>query len=63
MSGVEITRSKSNFPLFTVSAKSSLPTISAPAASASFAFESLANTATLTVFPVPSGKFTTPRTI
>src|SRR6478672_11790948 len=46
-----------------VSIRSSAPTTSAPAALASSALAPLANTATLTVLPVPLGRLTTPRTI
>ena len=62
MSGVAMTRSKSTLPPLTVSNRSSAPTMSAPAAFASSAFLSRANTATRTVRPVPAGRFTTPRT-
>src|SRR5690242_1182087 len=61
-SGVAITTSKSMNPPFTFSARSSKPTMSAPAA---FAFSALApwvNTATRTVLPVPRGSTTLPRT-
>ena len=43
-------------------ARSSKPTVSAPAALAIFAFSPSANTATLTVFPVPFGRTVEPRT-
>ncbi len=61
-SGVAITTSNSMKPPFTFSARSSKPTMSAPAF---FAFSALApwvNTATRTVLPVPRGSTTLPRT-
>src|SRR5690606_4331265 len=63
MSGVAMQRSNSILPLWIVSIRSSAPTISAPAASASSALAPRANTATRTVLPVPLGRLTTPRTI
>ena len=42
---------------------SSVPTTSAPAASASVAFSPAAKTMTRAVLPVPFGRFTVPRTI
>src|SRR5574344_870099 len=59
-SGVAIKTSKLIFPAWISSAKSSFPTISAPAAFASSIFTPLAKTATLTVFPVPFGRTTAP---
>src|SRR5712692_8883408 len=61
-SGVAITTSKSMNPPFTFSARSSKPTMSAPAAFAFSAFAPCVNTATRTVFPVPRGSTTEPRT-
>ena len=61
MSGVAIARSKSIWPACTFSARSSAPTMSAPAASASLARSPRANTATRTVLPVPCGSMTVPR--
>src|SRR6056297_675348 len=63
MSGVAMQRSKLISPPCTVSMRSSAPTMSAPAASASSALGPRANTATRTVLPVPLGRPTTPRTI
>src|SRR3569623_33758 len=63
ISGVAMQRSKSIVPPWTISIRSSAPTTSAPAALASSAFAPLANTPTRTVFPVPYGSVTTPRTI
>ena len=63
ISGVAIQRSNSIVPDCTVCIRSSAPTMSAPAALASSALASLANTATRTDLPVPFGKPTTPRTI
>ena len=60
-SGVETTASKSKRPLATSSINSSDPTMSAPAARASSARSPPAKTSTRAVFPVPCGKFTTPR--
>ena len=56
-------RSNSIVPPWIVSIRSSAPTMSAPAASASSAFAPRANTATRTVLPVPFGRVTVPRTI
>ena len=54
ISGVATTTSKSNQPSFWIfGTNSSPPTKSAPAASASATLSPLANTSTLTVFPVP----------
>src|SRR5450432_2506405 len=61
-SGLAITTSKSICPAFTFSAKSSNPTISAPAALAASAFLPCVNTATRTVLPVPWGITVEPRT-
>src|SRR5690348_12318760 len=61
-SGVAITTSKSMKPPFTRSARSSKPTMSAPAAFAFSAFAPWVNTATRTVLPVPRGSTTLPRT-
>jgi hypothetical protein len=63
MSGVAMQRSKSIVPFWTMSTRSSAPTISAPAALASSALSPRAKTATRTVRPVPFGRLTTPRTI
>ncbi len=63
MSGVAMQRSKLISPLFTISNRSSAPTISAPAFFASSALGPLANTATRSVRPEPLGSETTPRTI
>ena len=56
VTGVAITTSKSSSPFLIFSAKSSIPTASAPASNASFACSASAKTATLQVFPVPAGK-------
>src|SRR6202042_2494505 len=61
-SGLAITTSKSICPAFTFSARSSKPTISAPAALAASAFLPWVNTATRTVLPVPCGITVEPRT-
>src|SRR5712671_1823385 len=61
MSGVAMARSKLISPACTFSARSSAPTISAPAASASLARSPRANTATRTFLPVPCGSITVPR--
>src|ERR1700723_269209 len=61
-SGVAITTSKSICPALTFSARSSKPTMSAPAALAASAFFPWVNTATRTVFPVPCGMTVEPRT-
>src|SRR5436305_7577939 len=60
-SGVAIATSKSVKPPCTRSARSSAPTTSAPASSASLALSPLANTATLTSLPSPLGSATVPR--
>src|SRR5271156_1337403 len=61
-SGLAITTSKSICPALTFSAKSSKPTMSAPAARAASAFLPCVNTATRTVLPVPCGITVEPRT-
>jgi hypothetical protein len=61
MSGVAIATSKSVKPSCTFAARSSAPTKSAPASSASLAFSPCANTATLTDRPVPCGRKSVPR--
>src|SRR5580698_7310262 len=61
-SGLAMTTSKSICPALTFSAKSSKPTISAPAALAASAFLPWVNTATRTVLPVPCGMTVEPRT-
>src|SRR5580704_14367175 len=61
-SGLAITTSKSICPALTFSAKSSNPTMSAPAALAASTFLPCVNTATRTVFPVPCGITVEPRT-
>src|SRR5450631_349569 len=61
-SGLAITTSKSIWPALTFSAKSSKPTMSAPAALAASAFLPCVNTATRTVLPVPCGITVEPRT-
>src|SRR6266436_4426823 len=61
-SGLAITTSKSICPAFTFSARSSKPTMSAPAALAASAFLPWVNTATRTVLPVPCGMTVEPRT-
>ena len=62
-SGVAMAISKLMLPAFTCSARSSKPTTSAPAASASLALSPCANTATRLVLPVPCGSTSEPRTI
>ncbi len=62
-SGVAIAASKSRKPPWIFSIRSSLPTTSAPAATACSAFSPTANTATRAVLPVPCGRLTVPRTI
>ena len=57
-----ITTSNSILPPLTVSARSSKPTMSAPAAFAACALSPCANTATRTDLPVPEGSTTEPRT-
>src|SRR6201987_3959559 len=61
-SGLAITRSKSISPAFTLAARSSSPTMSAPAAFATSWFLPEVNTATRTVLPVPCGITVEPRT-
>ena len=62
MSGVATTTSKSSHPSFWIfGISSSPPTKSAPAAFASSAFASFANTRIRTFFPVPCGRTTAPR--
>ena len=61
-SGLAITTSKSICPALTFSARSSKPTMSAPAALAASAFLPWVNTATRTVLPVPCGITVEPRT-
>src|ERR1019366_8856791 len=61
-SGLAITTSKSIWPALTFSAKSSKPTISAPAAFAASTFLPCVNKATRTVLPVPCGITVEPRT-
>src|ERR687885_1620752 len=60
-SGVAIATSKSVKPSCTRLARSSAPTTSAPASSASRAWSPLANTATETVLPSPLGRAIVPR--
>src|SRR6478735_11269553 len=62
-SGVAIAASKSRKPPWIFSIRSSLRTMSAPAAVACSALSPTANTATRAVLPVPCGRFTVPRTI
>src|SRR6186997_1174891 len=61
-SGLAITRSKLISPAFTWAARSSMPTMSAPAAFASSTFLPAVNTATRSVLPVPCGITVEPRT-
>src|ERR1700722_7540245 len=61
-SGLAMTTSKSIWPALTFSAKSSNPTISAPAALAASTFLPWVKTATRTVLPVPCGITVEPRT-
>ena len=62
MSGVAIATSKSVKPSFWIrSARSSAPTMSAPASSASFALSPRAKTAILTSLPRPCGSAIVPR--
>src|SRR5687767_1630311 len=61
-SGLAITRSKLIWPAFTCAARSSRPTMSAPAAFAASAFLPEVNTATRRVLPVPFGITVEPRT-
>src|SRR5271167_1983122 len=62
-SGVAIAASKSKNPPWIFSIRSSLPTMSAPAAVACSALSPTANTTTRAVLPVPCGRLTVPRTI
>src|SRR5271163_3360218 len=62
VSGLAMTTSKSICPALTFSARSSKPTISAPAALAASAFLPWVKTATRTVLPVPCGITVEPRT-
>src|SRR5215210_5587408 len=63
-SGVATATSKSMKPSFLIrEARSSEPTTSAPASSASLAFSPSAKTATRRVLPVPFGSISVPRTI
>src|SRR5690554_226335 len=55
-SGVAMTTSKSMLPFLTSSARSSIPTMSAPASLALSAFAPWVKTATRTVLPVPWGR-------
>src|SRR5688572_1095824 len=61
-SGVAMTTSNSMKPPLIFSARSSKPTMSAPASFALSALAPCANTATRTVLPVPRGSTTLPRT-
>src|SRR6185295_15640700 len=61
-SGLAITRSKLIWPAFTCAARSSMPTMSAPAAFARSTFLPEVNTATRSVLPVPCGITVEPRT-
>src|SRR5580692_4497971 len=61
-SGLAITRSKLISPAFTWAARSSRPTMSAPAALAASTFLPEVNTATRTVLPMPWGITVEPRT-
>src|ERR1700733_2776238 len=61
-SGLAMTTSKSIWPALTFSARSSKPTMSAPAALAASAFLPWGNPATRTVLPVPCGITVEPRT-
>jgi hypothetical protein len=62
MSGVAMTLSKSMKPPWIFSARSSAPTMSAPASVASRALSPLANTARRIDLPMPWGSTTAPRT-
>src|SRR5215217_8117054 len=62
-SGVATATSKSMKPSLILAARSSEPTTSAPASSASLAFSPSAKTATRRVLPVPFGSISVPRTI
>src|SRR5262245_4187516 len=61
-SGLAMTRSKLSSPALTLAARSSSPTMSAPASRAASAFLPEVNTATRTVLPVPCGMTVEPRT-
>src|SRR5688572_8042280 len=61
-SGLATTTSKSIWPAFTFSARSSRPTMSAPASRAASAFFPCVKTATRTFLPVPFGITVEPRT-
>ena len=63
MSGVAMTASKSIQPCWIFCTRSSPPTKSAPAASASFTFSPPAMATTRTLLPRPCGSTTVPRTI
>jgi hypothetical protein len=63
MSGVAMQRSNSIVPPWTVSIRSSAPTMSAPAAFGLIGLGPRAKTATRTDLPVPLGRLTVPRTI
>jgi hypothetical protein len=63
MSGVATTASKSIQPPLIFSTRSSPPTKSAPASSASLIFSPAAKTSTRIDLPVPCGSTTVPRTI
>ena len=62
-SGVAMVTSKSSMPPSICAARSSDPTMSAPASRAAVAASPAANTATRTSLPVPAGRPTVPRTI
>ena len=62
MLGVAMAASKFSSPAWTWATRSSEPTMSAPAASASRAFSPSAKTATRTDLPVPWGSAMEPRT-
>ena len=62
MSGVAMARSKLKIPFSISAARSSAPTMSAPALRASSAASPVANTATRMFLPVPDGNATVPRT-
>ena len=62
MSGVASATSKSRKPPLIFCARSSPPTMSAPAAVAFSAFSPCAKTATRTLLPIPCGRATEPRT-
>ena len=63
MSGVAIAMSKSILPFSISAARSSLPTMSAPASRACLAASPAAKTAMRTDLPVPDGIETVPRTL